>query len=151
MGLLEDDAQWDSTMVEAALARSPVKLTNLFILSLITCGPSNPEQLRESYKKPLIEDILLQAHQRNPGIALNYTSDMFYEILLIMENKVLEIADKDLRQIDLLSSQRNHCNQFTREMLRENSYDVNELNTYVLTNEPLLVLDKRAAYNAILD
>jgi PIF1-like helicase len=28
---------------------------------------------------------------------------------------------------------------------------VNELNTYVLTNEPLLVIDQRAAYNVILD
>ena len=36
-------------------------------------------------------------------------------------------------------------------MLRETSYDVNELNKYVLENEPLLVMDQKAAYDAILD
>jgi hypothetical protein len=36
-------------------------------------------------------------------------------------------------------------------MLRERNYDVNELNAYVLTNESLLVIDQRAAYNAKWD
>ena len=36
-------------------------------------------------------------------------------------------------------------------MLRETSYDVKELNAYITANEPLLVPDQRAAYNAILD
>jgi hypothetical protein len=36
-------------------------------------------------------------------------------------------------------------------MLRETSYDVKGLNAYVAANEPLLVPDQRAAYNAILD
>jgi hypothetical protein len=71
MGLLEDDAQRDATMTESTLDQSPVKLRNLFVLSLITCGPSNPEQFWDSYKKPLTEDFLLQARQRNPDIALN--------------------------------------------------------------------------------
>ncbi|CAF1552338.1 unnamed protein product [Rotaria sp. Silwood1] len=50
-GLLEDDQQWDSTMSEAAAAQSPARLRNLFALILAVCGPSNPKQLWESYKK----------------------------------------------------------------------------------------------------
>ena len=45
LDLLEDDVQWDATMAEAATTQSPVKLRNLFVLLLITCGPSNPGQL----------------------------------------------------------------------------------------------------------
>jgi hypothetical protein len=138
-------------MAEAALAQSPAKLRNVFVLVLITWGPSNPEQLWESYKKPLTKDILLQVHRRKPDTALNYTSDIFNEVLLIMEEKTLYMAGKDLKKLDLTSPQRNRGDRFSREILREKSYDVNELNTYVLTNEPLLVIDQRAAYNAILD
>jgi hypothetical protein len=36
-------------------------------------------------------------------------------------------------------------------MFRETSYDVNELDKYVSANELLLVIDQKAAYNAILD
>jgi hypothetical protein len=114
MGPFEYDAQWDATMAEAALAQSSAKLRNLFALALITCGPSNLEQLWDSYKKPLTEDFLLQTRQRNPGIALNYTSGMFKEGLLIMVGKYF-------KQLSLSSQQRNRGDRFSREMLREKS------------------------------
>jgi hypothetical protein len=76
---------------------------------------------------------------------------MFNEGLLIMENKALEMAGKDLKQVGLPSSQRNRGDRFSRETPREKGYDVNELNTYVLTNAPLLVIDPRAAYNVVSD
>jgi hypothetical protein len=36
-------------------------------------------------------------------------------------------------------------------MLRDTSYEVIELHQYVLANELLLLIDQRAAYNAIFD
>ena len=68
-----------------------------------------------------------------------------------LEDKSLAMAGKNLEQLGLPSPQRNLGDRLGREMLRETSYDVNALNQYVLANEPLLVLDRRAAYNAILD
>ncbi|CAF3843595.1 unnamed protein product [Rotaria sp. Silwood1] len=126
-GLLEDDQQWDATMSEAAAAQSPVRLRNLFALILAVCGPSNPKQLWESYKESLIEDILRNAGRQNPGMNLDYTPDMFNEALIIIENKVLEMGGKELEKLKLSTPQRNSA------------------------NEPLLVPDQRAAYNAILD
>ena len=61
------------------------------------------------------------------------------------------MAGKDLKQLGLPTPQRNLGDRLSREMLRETSYDVNELNKYVEANEPLLVMDQKAAYNAILD
>jgi hypothetical protein len=150
-GLLEDDAQWDATMSEAAVAQSPARLRNLLVILLITCGPSNPGQLWESYKESLTEDILLQARRRNVGMTLDYTPDMFNQTLIILEDKALEMAGKDLKQLGLPTPQRNLGDRLSREMLRETSYDVEELKEYVLQNEILLVMDQRAAYNAILD
>jgi hypothetical protein len=150
-GLLEDDEQWDATMAEAATAQSPAKLRNLFVILLITCGPTNPGQLWESYKESLAEDILRKARRQNPGMNLDYTPDMFNQALTILEDKALEMAGKDLKQLGLPTPQRNLGDRLSREMLRETSYDVSELDKYVSTNEPLLVVDQRAAYNAILD
>jgi ATP-dependent DNA helicase PIF1 len=150
-GLLEDDAQWDATMSEAAVAQSPARLRNLLVILLITCGPSNPGQLWESYKESLTEDILLQARRRNVGMTLDYTPDMFNQTLIILEDKALEMTGKDLKQLGLPTPQRNLGDRLSREMLRETSYDVEELKEYVLQNEILLVMDQRAAYNAILD
>ena len=36
-------------------------------------------------------------------------------------------------------------------MVRETSYNLNDLNEYISVNEPLLSPDQRAAYNAMLD
>ncbi|CAF1521840.1 unnamed protein product [Didymodactylos carnosus] len=61
------------------------------------------------------------------------------------------MTGKDLKQLGLPTPQRNLGDRLSREMLRETSYDVNELDKYVSTNEPLLVADQKTAYNAILD
>ena len=108
-------------------------------------------QLWESYKENLAEDILRKARRENPRKTLDYTPDMFSEALIMLEDKALEMAGKDLEQLGLPTPQRNLGDRLSREMLRETSYDVNELKEYVLKNEPLLVMDQRAAYNAILD
>ena len=150
-GLLEDDTQWDATMSEAATAQSPARLRNLFVLILTTCGPSNPKQLWESYKESLTEDIFREARRQNPGMNLNYTPDMFNQVLIILEDKILQLTNKKLEKFDLPTPRRNRSNSLSSEMLRETNYDMKELNAYVAANEPLLVLDQKGAYKAILD
>jgi hypothetical protein len=63
--------------------------------------------LWESYKESLTEDILREARRRNPGIYLDYTPDMFNQALLILEDKTLELAGKELETFDLPTPQRN--------------------------------------------
>jgi len=130
-GLLEDDTHWNATMLEAATAQSPARLCNLFAILLTTCGPSNPGQLWESYQESLAEDILMQARRQNPGMDLVYTSDMFNQALIFVEDKVLGMSDKDLKQLGLSSPQRHLGDLLSREMLRETSYDVEQLVKYV--------------------
>ena len=149
-GLLEDDAQWDATMSEAATVQSPERLRDLFVVLLITCGPSNPEKLWESHKKSMTEDILIKTRRENPGMTLDYTLDMFNEALVFLEDKALGMAGKDLKQLGLPTPKRNLGDRLSREMLREKSYNVNKLHDYVLENERLLMPDQKAAYNAIL-
>ena len=119
-------------------------------LILTTCGPSNPKQLWESHKESLTEDILREARRQNPKMSLDYTPDMFNQVLIILEDKTLQMAGKNLEKFNLPTPQRNLGDKLSSEMLRETSYDVKELDAYVAANEPLLVPDQRAAYNAIL-
>ena len=151
MGLLEDDAQWDATIAEAATVQSPARLRNLFVILLLASGLSNPGQLWESYKENLTEDILIQARRENPGIVLDYTPDMFNQTLIILEDRALGMAGKDLTQLGLPTPQRTLDDRLSREMLRETSYDLNDLKEYISVYEPLLLPDQRDAYNAILD
>ncbi|CAF3348294.1 unnamed protein product [Rotaria sp. Silwood2] len=138
-------------MAEAATVQSSARLRNLFVILLLTCGPSNPRQLWESYKESLTEDILIQAHRENPELVLDYTPDMFNQTLIILQDKALGMAGKDLKQLGLPTPQRTLGDRLTREILRETSYNLNDLNEYKSANEPLLLPDQRAAYNAILD
>ena len=47
IGLLEDDAQWDATIAEAATVQSSARLRNQFVILLLACGPSNPGTIME--------------------------------------------------------------------------------------------------------
>ncbi|CAF2129886.1 unnamed protein product [Rotaria magnacalcarata] len=80
---------------------------------------------------------------------LDYTPDMFNQALIIIERKVLEMGGKELEKLELPTPQRNSGDRLNSTMLRETSYDVKELDAYITANEPLLVPDQRAAYNAI--
>ena len=150
-GLLEDDIQWDATLAEAATTQSPARLRNLFAILLTCCGPSDPNQLWESHRESLTEDILMEASRQNPDLALTYTPEMFNQALILLENKVLEMVGKNLLQLGLPNPQRNRGDRLGREMLRETNYDMKQLDEFVLSNELLLVKDQKIAYDAILE
>ncbi|CAF1468876.1 unnamed protein product [Rotaria magnacalcarata] len=148
--LFEDVVQWDAIMTEAGTIQSPARLKNLFVILLLACGPSNSEKLWESYQESLTEDILIQARRENPGLVLNYTPDMLNQTLIILEDKALTMAGKYIKHLGLPTPQRILGDRLTREILRETSYGLNDLNKYISRNEPLLLPDQRTAYNAIL-
>ena len=75
---------------------------------------------------------------------------MFNQTLIILQEKALGMAGNDLKQLGLATLQRTLDDRLSREMFRETSYDLNDLNEYVSANEPLLVVNQKAACNAIL-
>ena len=61
------------------------------------------------------------------------------------------MSGKSLQHLGLPSPTRDlPTDQLCAEILRETSYSIEELVLHVSLNEPLLVPDQRAAYNAIL-
>jgi hypothetical protein len=63
----------------------------------------------------------MQTRRRNPAVNLGYTPDMFDQALIILEEKVMEMAGKDLKQLDLPTPQRSLSDRLSREMFRETS------------------------------
>ena len=102
-----------------------------------------------THKDSLSEDILHHVQQENPTVEVIYTSTIYNRALLLLEALVLTISSKTLKDFGMPSPV---CvsNSTNRELLRETNYCVDNLNTYIADNEPLLILDQKHAYDTIL-
>jgi hypothetical protein len=49
LGLLQDDAEWDTCMREACIDENAKRLRNLFATLLLFCSPLNPKMFWERY------------------------------------------------------------------------------------------------------
>ncbi|UYV78791.1 hypothetical protein LAZ67_16002787 [Cordylochernes scorpioides] len=103
LGLLEGDQHWDNVLSEAASQSFPEQIRELFAILLTTCNPSNPHNLWEKYRESMSEDVLIKARRANPTLDINFSSDIFNEALLLLQNKCLAINDKTLSQLGLQS------------------------------------------------
>lgn len=148
--LLEGDAQWDSTLSDASLTSSPHQIRTLFAIILTTCHPSTPLNLWEKYKDLMSDDILhrLRSAQYNPE--LNFTAEIYNESLVLIEDICLMISNELLITLGLPSPNRPACDLFNRDLRREQMFDLQELNEYILNNEHKLIPEQRVVYDRIM-
>jgi hypothetical protein len=150
LGLLESDAHWDSALAEAAASQLPHQIRHLFAILLTMCAVFNPLQLWEKYQKYVSEDILRTLQIQHPGLSLDFSDNIDNRALQLLEVMCLSMSGKSLH-LGLPSPTRDlPTNQLCTEILRETNYSIEELVLHLSLNEPLLVPDQRAAYNAIL-
>jgi hypothetical protein len=57
LGLLHDDAEWDTCMQEACINEDAKRLKNLFVPLLLFYSPLNPEMLWEKYQNDMSHDM----------------------------------------------------------------------------------------------
>jgi hypothetical protein len=90
LGLLQDDAEWDTCMREACIDQDAKRLRNLFVTFLLLCSPLNPEVLWERYRNDMSHDM---RHRRitNGGT----TDDAYNDTLLLLKAK-LALTNKGL-------------------------------------------------------
>ncbi|KAK7003156.1 hypothetical protein BgiMline_004587 [Biomphalaria glabrata] len=145
-GMLDNDEHWEAALAEAAQTGTAQRVRHLFALLLTTCGLSNPLDLWEKYKNALSDDILLQKRRENPDILIDFSNIIYDEALIALEDLCLTMAGKDLKHVGLKSPERN---AFCRELLRERSFNIDDLSNFITENEPKLVPDQRKAYDTI--
>jgi len=66
LGLLEDDAAWRDSLMEASLRDTPRQLRSLFVVICVFCSPANPLLLYNGVEERLMEDF---ARDRTPELA----------------------------------------------------------------------------------
>ena len=92
------------------------------------------------------EDILRQ--QEGINSPRNFTEFIFNESLILIEDKIQDLGGQDLPQFGLPPTDRENRNVRT-DVLRESSYDMNELKSFIEENEPRLTKEQRNVYERI--
>jgi len=90
LGLLQDDAKWDTRMREACIDQNTKRLNNLFMTLLLLCSPLNPEALWENYRDDMSHNTW---HRRITNGST--VEDAYNDTLLFLEAK-LTLMNKGL-------------------------------------------------------
>ena len=152
LGLLEDDAQWVATLEEAVLCQAPFRIRNLFAIMLAHCCEiSDPLSLWELFKEGMCEDFLNRVRNQAGDMNIGYTEAIFNRGLLDLEERVLGMGGKNLQEYGLPSPDRTEATTEPREVLKEKSYNVQDLRDFTNLNEKRLLREQKHAYNTILN
>ena len=151
-GLLEDDAQWEATLNEAKTSVTAPRMRSLFAMMLAySCEISDPLRLWMLFREDFSDDFLREARILGNNMTLDYSDAIFNKGLIALEKKVLELGGQLLQNYGLpIPDRESSDGDLSREVLRETSYDINELNEYTATNEPKLLEEQRRVYNTLL-
>ncbi len=79
-----------------------------------------------------------------------FTTEMYNEALLILEDLCLDIANKLLTHLKMPSPNRSAAPSFDVEMRREQNYNKGDLLSYVQSNIPRLTLEQNCIYDKIM-
>ena len=147
-GMLETDEHWDATMAEASISHAPSKLRTLFSIMLHYCNLSSPYNLWLNYRESLAEDILYQHQQLQPQMTVQFNEEIFNHALVLLEDRVISLGGQALKDYGLPAPDRSR-QSMPVEIIREKSYDTDELIRYVAETENKLTPEQRRAYDAI--
>ncbi|CAG8708696.1 11681_t:CDS:2, partial [Acaulospora morrowiae] len=96
MGLLQDDLELDQCLKEASMIQTKQQLQYLFVIILINCHPTKPENLWKNHKIALCNDILYQAQQQTQNPVLQLSRDNIENQTLCLLNDILKKWEKTL-------------------------------------------------------
>lgn len=152
LNLLEDDRHWDSCVNEACYTSYPNQIRTLFAIILTACSPSSPVELWETYKPYMAEDIFHRMTKEcSPPRSLDFVSQKYNEVLILIENLCLRIANKALRDLGMPSPTRSAAASLNVELHRELHYDLPALTAYVVSTVSNLTDEQRVVFDQVVD
>lgn len=150
MGLLEDETHWSETLTDAAVSTSPTSLRDLFCIMIVFCNLSDPMALWNTHRDDLSEDVLQRIRRLHPAIQVDYSDDIYNEALVLLNNKVLSLCGKSIKNFGLPEPQQ-AGDTTNLEYIRETTYNAAELAQYTGENEPKLTAEQKRIFLKILD
>ncbi|GFQ70977.1 ATP-dependent DNA helicase, partial [Trichonephila clavata] len=106
LNLLENDAHWDISLAVASNSAQLQQISTLFSIILTTCFPANRKDLWEKYKDYMSEDILHRIRRINANPNIQFTSNIYSEALILIEDVCLTIANKSLTELGMIAPNR---------------------------------------------
>ncbi|XP_076765188.1 uncharacterized protein LOC143432383 [Xylocopa sonorina] len=82
---------------------------------LTTCFPANPKDLWEKYKNYMSEDILHRMRRLNANPNIQCTSNIYNEVLILIEDVCLTIANKSLTELGMITLNRSGNDIFDQQ------------------------------------
>ena len=149
-GLLKSDRQWHETIQDAILTTSPAQIRRLFAMVLSICHPADPGDLWDSYKDSMADDYLHQYHCQMKNMTLPYHDQIYNKGLVDIENHTYNMACQKLDTYGLPSPDRSVQQQLQTEIIRETTYNKEQLEKFVKDNEEKLLPEQHMAYHNIL-
>ncbi|GFW67307.1 ATP-dependent DNA helicase [Trichonephila clavipes] len=107
LGLLEEDAHWNSTLDEVSISESPNKIRELFAIILVFCQVGDLMKLWEKHQNSLSEDVKKQIEAEQGNIDL-YLDIIYNQCLILLEDIVISMSGKALLQFGFLSPSREY-------------------------------------------
>ncbi|GFV12562.1 RNase H domain-containing protein [Trichonephila clavipes] len=151
LGLLEDDAHWNSTLEEASISESPNKIRELFDIILVFCQVGDPMKLWEKHRDSSSEDVKKQIVAEQGNIDL-YLDIVYNQCLILLEDIVISMSGEALLQFGFLSPSREARFAISNHRyVKELAYDTVHLSKIVAENVPKLNQEQKEIYDKILN
>ena len=147
-GLLQDDYEWKICLEEARHIETGSKMRSLFVIIIRECFPTKPEELWDSFRWYLCDDLqhFLQHRRSMPDATQDDAMD--YGLYLIW--KALLSAGLQERDIHLPRASVNRWKDMERNHNLDQIFDPAEQSRLAESRIPMLNERQRAAFNAII-
>ena len=147
LGLLESEDHWRITLEEAVSTMMPAQIRSLFAVMVSSCELSFPLELWMAFRESMSEDFLYQVQLTDPQAKFN--DRIANQALVSIEDKVFNATNRSLTQFGLPNPDRSQ--QITnRIMLRETSYDLEEMSAVVASRKNLLTDEQATALESVI-
>ncbi|CAI2194302.1 19010_t:CDS:2, partial [Funneliformis geosporum] len=136
LGLLQNDNEWNTCLYEASNMQIGKQLRHLFVMILLMCQTLTPEQLWNTHKLVLCEDILYNTQQLTPSQTIILNDTIENEALNQIEHYLQSnrMSLKNFPHMPILSIQNIHSN-FANNNLDQLIYEKRSYDTIYLIKQ----------------
>ncbi|XP_050110486.1 uncharacterized protein LOC126589277 [Malus sylvestris] len=128
LGLLGDDREWNSAMLEAVITASSFQLRQLFVTLVLFCDVTDPSALFEAHWKTMCDDISKNMHNAFGLQDLSKYQDELRNSLLYELEKLFTASNSSLSKHHLPQPNNLMMDRLKARSLREElNYDANSL------------------------
>ncbi|XP_068309880.1 uncharacterized protein [Pyrus communis] len=151
LGLLGDDKEWNSAMLEAVVTASSFQLRQLFVTLVLFCNVANPSTLFETHWKTMCDDISKNMMNAFGLQDVSKYQDQLRNSLLYELEKLFAASNSSLSKHHLPQPNKLMMDRITNRSLREElDYNVDSLKHEHSNLFRLLNKEQKYVYDSVI-